>query len=54
MENSIPGVGLTTVTKRRVKGVAMAGMFTLSHPISLHFTRHRRKTEIQTRRVTKI
>jgi hypothetical protein len=49
MENSIPGVGLTTVTKRRV-----AGMFTLSHPISLHFTRHRRKTEIQTRRVTKI
>jgi hypothetical protein len=27
-ENSIPGVGLTT--KRRVKGVAMAGMFTPS------------------------
>lgn len=33
MKNSIPGVGLTTGTKRRDKGVAMAGMFTPSHPI---------------------
>jgi hypothetical protein len=46
MENSIPGVGLTTGTKRRNKGVAMAGMFTPSHPNFLPFKQYLRKVDI--------
>jgi hypothetical protein len=33
MENSIPGAGLTTNTKRRDKSIAMAGMFDSSNPL---------------------